>query len=180
MTAELCVKGLDKLPISPRKTPKAQSPAIAIIMMIPIFITIVYNKILMKRILFLALGIIPFLGSLAQANIEIYVNGHKYDSLQAYEASKSKTLNVTSNPLSEATMHKLYILSVEKGMVTAFENFYRTFWAGSDFTLGERIAPDQMQEAIKKAVTASGSTKLLIAGSGKVRIMTINTDEAQK
>ena len=148
--------------------------------MYPKFIKVVYNKLIMMKALFLILFLFLGLDAPAQTPVEIYANGHKYDSLQAYEASKSKTLNVTSNPLSEATMHKLYILSVEKGMVAALQNFYRTFWVGSDFTLGERIAPDQMQEAIKKAVTASGSTKLLIAGSGKVRIMTINTDEAQK
>lgn len=148
--------------------------------MYPKFMKVVYNKLTMMKVLFLILCFFPVVEAPAQTSVEIYANGHKYDSLQAYEASKDKTLKGTLPALSESTMHKLYILSVEKGMVTALQNFYRTFWAGSDFYLEERIAPGQMQEAIKKAVTASQAPKLLIAGSGKVRIMTINTDETRK
>lgn len=42
----------------------------------------------MKRILFCVLWLIPFLLPQAWGDIEIYVNGHKYDSIEAYKASQ--------------------------------------------------------------------------------------------
>jgi hypothetical protein len=94
--------------------------------------------------------------------------------------SKVKTLELAHDTLSESTMHRLYVLSVEKGVTGALQNFYQSFSAGTDFYLGQRISSAQIQEAIKKAVTASVAPKLLISGSGKVRIMTITPDDAHK
>jgi hypothetical protein len=146
--------------------PKAHNPAIAIKMMIPMFMGIVYNKILMKRILFLILWVIPVLGTQAQGAIEIYANGHKYDSPQAYLTSK-KTAPVNQKELSDASLHKIYVLSVENGVVSALQNFYQT-WGQSDF-----ISPEQLQEVIQQEVTTSEDPKLLISGAGKVRIMSL-------
>ena len=166
MAAGTCEKVLDNPPMRPRKMPKAHSPAIAIKMMIPIFMGIVYNKILMKRILFLVLWVIPVLGTQAQGAIEIYANGHKYDSPQAYLASK-KSAPVNQKKLSDASLHKLCVLSVENGVVGALQDFYQT-WGQSDF-----IFPEQLQEVIQQAVTTSKDPKLLISGEGKVRIMSL-------
>jgi hypothetical protein len=58
---------------------------------------VVYNKMVMMRILFLVMWIIPVLGSQAQGDIEIYANGHKYDSLEDYLESK-KPVEVKSPP----------------------------------------------------------------------------------
>ena len=119
--------------------------------------------------MFLVLWIIPVLGSQAQGAIEIYANGHKYDSPQAYLASKKsvKTLQVNQKNLSDTALHKLYVLSVENGVVSALQDFYQTC-GESDF-----ISPEQLQEAIQQAVTTSKDPKFLISGEGKVRIMAL-------
>jgi len=169
-------KVLDNPPMYPKNRLKAQNPAKMIRRMYPKFIKVVYNKLIMMKALFLILCL--FLPGAARAGtpVEIYANGHKYDSLQAYQASKAMTLDVAS----ASTMRKLYVLSVEKGVAGALQNFYQTFWAGSDFYLDQRIYPDQMQEAIRKAVTATPAPKLLISESGKVRILTLDRDEIKK
>jgi len=110
MPAGVCVKVLDNPPISPKKMPKAHSPAKAITMMIPIFMGIVYNKIFMKRILFLVLWVVPIFVPQAQGAIEIYVNGHKYGSLQAYLASKKTTVaKISFKPVSLDSQQEDYI-----------------------------------------------------------------------
>ncbi len=180
MAVGVCVKVLDNPPMSPRKMPKAQSPAIAITMMIPIFMGIVYNKILMMRILFLVLWVILGYGPQAQGAIEIYANGHKYDSLQAYLASKKSTEAVTPpKKISNTALHKLYVLSVEHGMVDALRDFYQT-WGQSDFQMTRGISSEQLPEAIKQAVTTSKDPKLLISGQGKVRIMALTSEDTSK
>ena len=122
------------------------------------------------------------LAAWAQTPIEIYANGHKYDSLQAYKASeqpvtghlsKVKPPEITADFLSAATMHELYGLGVEDGVFGALKDFCQA-------SVSQTIAADQIEDAIRKAVTASEAPKLLISESGKVRIMTLNTDEAQK
>jgi hypothetical protein len=57
----------------------------------------------MIRILFLVLWIMPFLFSQAQGALEIYVDGHKYDSFQAYLASKKAA--VIKNPATPVTLN---------------------------------------------------------------------------
>ena len=119
------------------------------------------------RILFLVLWIILRFGPQAQGAIEIYANGHEYDSLQAYLASKKFTEAVTVTPpkkLSDTALHKLYVLSVENGVAVALQDFYETR-GQSDL-----ISLEQLQGAIQQAVTRSKDPKLLISEPGKVRI----------
>jgi hypothetical protein len=167
----------------------------------------------MKRILFLILWIIPALGAQAQGAIEIYVNGHKYDSLQAYQASKKavvaptpaslnsqqedyirkeaqqlgidvdlskvKTIQINQQGLSDSTRHKLYVLSVEHGVVGALQGFYQA-QGQYDIPITHMISSVQLQGAIQQAVTASKDPKLLITEPGKMRIMALTTDETDK
>ena len=63
----------------------------------------------MKRILFLVLWTIPLLGPQVQAGIEIDVNGHSYDSLQAYQASKKAAALSSSIPASLNNQQEDYI-----------------------------------------------------------------------
>jgi len=129
----------------------------------------------MMRILFLVLCVFSVLGPQARGAIEIYANGHKYDSLQAYLASK-KSAAVPSSPkkssgsttltTGDTALHKLYVLSVEHGVAGALRDFYETR-GQPDF----RISPEQLPEAIAQAVTTSKDPKLLISRPGKVRIM---------
>ncbi len=63
---------------------------------IPIFMPIVYLKKFITRILFLVLWAIPAHEAHAQGEIEIYVNGHKFDSLQAYLAFKKSAAETSS------------------------------------------------------------------------------------
>lgn len=170
----------------------------------------------MKRILFLLLWLIPILGG-AQAQgatIEIYVNGHKYDSLQAYltakknailqnvptpaelndqqeddirkaakklgfnvDFSKVKTFQVDHQNISDTTRHKLYILSVENGVVGALQDFYQT-WGQSDIQIPRKITSEQLQEAIQQAVLRSKYPKLLISEPGKMRIMALTANDS--
>ena len=165
--------------MAPRKMPNAQSPPIAMIMMIPMFIRIVYNKTPMKRILFLVLWIIPVLSSSSQGAIEIFADGHKYDSLQAYQASeKSSTVQTSAasaelTDLSNITRHQLYVLSVENGVVGALQDFYQSQGV-LDFQLSHRISSEQLQEVIQQTVTKSTDPKLLISEPGKLRIMSLS------
>jgi len=131
----------------------------------------------MKRILFLVLWVIFGYGPQAQGAIEIYANGHKYSSPQEYLASKKPAKIVQSHQsgitakgdpyninLSNTTLHELYVLSIENGVVGALQDFYGTLASRS-------ITPEQLQEAIQQAVTRSKDPKLLISEPGKVRIM---------
>ena len=178
----------------------------------------------MMKVLFLILCLFPVFEAQAQTPVEIYVKGDKYDSLQAYKASKDhpssgeflakpaalnsqeqdfvrsqteklgvkvdinrvKTLDVPSSFLSEPTSHTLYVLSVERGMVNALEDFYRTWGADPNLDWerkllsSEPVPVDQMEEAIRKAVTISDAPKFLISQPGKVRIMTLTEDDEDK
>jgi hypothetical protein len=164
----------------------------------------------MMKILFLVLWIIPALCNQALASIEIYANGHKYDSFQEYLASKKtvieqspptlvslnsqqaddirkeakqmginvdfskvKTFQVNQRGVSDATMHQLYVLGVEHGMVEALHDFYQS-WGESNFQMPKRISSEQLQEAIQQAVTTSKDPKLLISEPGKMRIMAMS------
>jgi len=170
----------------------------------------------MKRILFLILAALLGLGTQARAAIEIYVNGHKYDSMQAYMASKKpavaktpltqvsldhqqedyirreaqklgvnvdfskvKTFQVNQKNSSNQALHQLYILSVENGMAGALHNFYQP-QGQPDFQMTRPISPEQLQEAIARAVATSKAPKFLISGPGKVRILTMTEQGAEK
>ena len=130
----------------------------------------------MKRILFLLLCI-PVLGTQAQA-IEIYVNDHKFDSLQAYtlwkksaEERSTQTVRVNQKDLSDKAWHKIYVLSVENGVVGALQDFYRS-WGQA---IPRKISSEQLQEAIAQAVARSKYPKFIISEPGKVRIMALTT-----
>ncbi len=128
----------------------------------------------MMRILFLVLCVFPVLAPQARGAVEIYANGHQYDSLQEYLASK-KSAVAPSPPekLSDIALHKLYVLSVENGVVGALQDFYST-------PVGRSITAEQLQEAIQQAVTKSKDPKLLISKPGKVRIMSLNAQDKPK
>ena len=170
----------------------------------------------MIRILFLILWILGGLGvAYAQGNVEIYVNGHKFDSFKAYLASKKnpiktvptpvaldkmqeeyirqeaqklginidfgkvKTFQVNNKSLSDKALHKLYVLSVEKGVVGALQDFYQSM-GSSGLQIARKISTDQLQDAIAQAVTTSNDPKLVISEPGKVRIMALTTDESDR
>ena len=181
---------------------------------------------LMMRILFLILWFIFIFGYRAIADvryedqapgaIEIYANGHKYDSLQAYLAfkksaeeqspptpvklnsqqeeymrqeaqqlgmnvdfSKVKSFQINQKKLTDAALHKLYVLSVENQMVGALRDFYQA-WPQSDSRLAPGISSKQLQEAIRQKVATSKAPKLLISGPGKVRIMALSEQDSPK
>lgn len=138
----------------------------------------------MRRTLFLVLWLVFAFGSQARA-IEIYVNGHKYGSLEAYKAYQRtmtatpvslgrplKTLPMGPQDISDATRHQLYVLSVENGMVGALQDFYQA-QGQPDFQTPHIGSSEELQEAIQQAVTASAAPKLLIAQPGKLRIMAL-------
>ncbi len=123
------------------------------------------------RTLFLALWAIMLACPSAQS-IEIFVKGRKYQSLEAYQASQkppqSKTDQVKPQEITDAVQHKLYVLSVENGLVNALEAFYQGHGHAK-----VPLSDLQLQEAIKQAVTQSPGSKILIAGPGKVRVMSL-------
>ena len=170
----------------------------------------------MMRNLFLILWVIGPLSSQAHAAIEIYANGHQYNSMQKYLAmekaaaakaastpgalnsqqedyirkaakklgvdvdfSKIKTFQLGPSNISDNTRHRLYVLSIENGVIGALEDFYQGRQQ-SGLPMPHRIFLAQLQEAIRKAVTTSKEPKLLISEPGKVRIMAISPDYPQK
>ena len=76
-------------------------------------------------------------------------------------------------------MHRLYVLSVENGVVSALEDFYQTR-GKSDFQITRNISSEQLQEAIGQAVAMSKDPKLLISEPGKVRIMALTSKGSEK
>jgi hypothetical protein len=150
----------------------------------------------MKRTLFFILSIMFALQYQAYGDIEIYADGHKYDSMEAYQESKSapvvkssadsgqaKMLKVAKKGISDLTRHKLYVMSIENGIVGVFQDFYHT-WVVSGHQMAitfkpktpvsRRISLAQLQDAIAKAVTSTKGPKLLITGPGKLRIMALS------
>ncbi len=155
----------------------------------------------MKRILFLVLCVFPVFGPQARGAVEIYANGHQYDSLQAYLASKkSAVAQSPSTPASLNSRQEDYIrkeaqqlgikvdfskvktlkVNQKKLSDTALHKLYvlsvENGVAGAlqDFystPVGRRIFPEQLQGAIQQAVIRSKDPKLLISGPGKVRIL---------
>jgi len=77
------------------------------------------------------------------------------------------------------TQHKLYVLSVENGVVDALQDFYQP-QGQQGFPIGQEISSEQLQAAIQQAVTASKEPKLLISEPGKVRIMALTSQESDK
>jgi hypothetical protein len=167
----------------------------------------------MKRTVFLLLWVIPVFASLAYGDIEIYANGHRYSSLQAYLDSKKvaaapapatpallnsqqedyirqetqqlgmnvdfgkiKTLQINHKNLSDGALHKLYVLSIENGMVGALQDFYQA-WGQSNLRVNNIISSEQLQEAIQQAVATSNEPKLLISEPGKIRIMVLTVED---
>ena len=139
----------------------------------------------MKRTLMLGLWIVFATQSSSQGAIEIYANGHKFDSIQQYTSWKESSAQLKKDPsskahqvnLSDATRRKLYVLSIENGMAGILQNFYQT-WGQSVLPLTHRISSDQLQGAIQQAVTASKDPKLLISGPGKMRIVDLNLGDS--
>jgi len=162
----------------------------------------------MLRILIFLLCV-PVFAPLAHGAIEIYVNGHKYDSMQAYldskkpiaarpslipvtlnkqqendirkeaqqlginvDFSKVKSIQIAHNHSYDTIRHKLDVLSVENGMVSALQDFYTQGTAP-----GRSITPEQLQQVIQQALTASKEPKLLISEPGKVSIMTLSSQD---
>ena len=88
------------------------------------------------------------------------------------DLGKVKTFQVGHAKLSDSTRHKLYVLSVENGMVGALQDFYQA-WGQSEPQMARTITPEQLQEVLEDSVTKSKDPKLLITEPGKVRIMTL-------
>ena len=134
----------------------------------------------MLRILFLVLWVIPVFNPPAWGAIEIYAHGHKYDSWGAYAASKElaavPSVKVNQSPLVGADLHQFYVRSVEHGFAGALMDFYQTY-GHVDILKPRSISSDQLQDAIKRAVTSSQDPRLLITGPGKVRIMSLHPDK---
>jgi hypothetical protein len=147
----------------------------------------------MLRIVFLFLCLIPALGPQAFGSIEIYAKGHKYDSIQEYLASKKLPVNSiqeSQNNLSDPTRHRLCVLGVENGIVTALQDFYEPniplgvaasslMPSARTLLVSRKLTVEQLQEAIQQAVTASKYPKLLISEPGKVRIMALTTEDSK-
>ena len=81
--------------------------------------------------------------------------------------------------MPDKALHKLYVLSVEDGVVGAFQDFYQP-QGQSDIQVSQKISSAQLQSVIQQAVTTSNAPKLLIAQPGKVRIMALTTDQSDK
>jgi hypothetical protein len=129
----------------------------------------------MFKTVFLFLCFVPFLCPQAYGSVEIYAKGHQYDSLQTYLTSKKLALfRAHQKGLSDETRHKLYVLSIENGITGVLQDFYQA-WDQSRLQTVFRISPDQLQNAIQQAVTASKDPKLLISQPGKVRIMELTS-----
>jgi len=90
------------------------------------------------------------------------------------DPKKVKTFRIGRKGLTSDNLHKLYVLSVESGVVGALQDFYQT-WGQSDFQMTRRISSEQLQEAIQQAMATSKDPKLLISEPGKVRIMVLTT-----
>jgi hypothetical protein len=95
------------------------------------------------------------------------------------DLKKIKTLQIDHKNLSDTSLHKLYVLSVENGMVGALQEFYQT-WGQSDLPINSIISSEQLQEAIQQAVATSKDPKLLISEPGKVRIMELITEDSSR
>ncbi len=93
--------------------------------------------------------------------------------------SKVKTYQVNQESMSNTTLHRLYVLSVENGIVGALRDFYQDH-GQSIFYGGHKVSSQQLQEAIQQAVTTSRGPKLFISQPGKVRIMAMSTDNSKR
>jgi hypothetical protein len=93
--------------------------------------------------------------------------------------NQMKTFQINQEGLSDASRHKLYVLSVEKGVVGALQDFYKTV-GQADFPMNHRISTDQLQEVIAQAVGKSKYPKLLISSPGKMRIMALTASESDE
>ena len=131
------------------------------------------------------LWIIPVLASPALGAVEIYANGHKFDSIQDYTSweesalhSKALSLKDGQIKISDTTRRKLYILSIENGMAGILQNFYQS-WGQSALPVTHRISSDQLQGAIQQAVMASTDPKMLISQPGKMRIVDLNLGDSK-
>ena len=161
----------------------------------------------MIRILFLVLWVVMILTAPSNAAVEVYINGHKYDSIEAYLASKKtigveddyikevagsygikvdlskiKTFQISKRDqpkVSDQTMHKLYVMSLENGVVDALKDFYNSR-GQFDLTIPYRISPRQLPDVIQRSVTTSNAPKLLISQPGKVRIMDLSPSSTSK
>ena len=87
---------------------------------------------------------------------------------------KVKTIQIGPKNLSNSTQHKLYVLSIENGVISALKDFYETQGLPN---LGHSrpISSEQLQDAINQAVARSKEPKLLISTPGKVRIMSMSS-----
>jgi len=116
-----------------------------------------------QEMFFLVLSIVAcLLPQRAHGGIEIYADGHQYNSLQAYQLSKKTAVT--------PSMHQLYVLSVENGVKGALQDFYETRRAAVA-PWAHKISSGELQGAIAQAVTASNGPKLLISQPGRVRVM---------
>ena len=93
--------------------------------------------------------------------------------------NRVKTFEVKKMKLSDESLHRLYVISVEKGVVGALQDFYQT-WAQPDLQIPRTITSQQLQGALQEAVITSKEPKLLISEPGKVRVMSLQPVDTSK
>jgi hypothetical protein len=91
--------------------------------------------------------------------------------------NKVKTLQINQKGLSGESMHKLYVLSVEDGVIGALQDFYQTR-GQSNVRVNSIISSEELQEAIQQAVATSKDPKFLISEPGRVRIMALTAQDS--
>jgi tRNA A37 N6-isopentenylltransferase MiaA len=119
----------------------------------------------MQRILLLSFCVLVSTAAAARADIEIYANGQRYASLQAYiEAREAGEL--------DPKIHKLFVLGVENGVIEALQDFYQSR-TQEDLPQIRTIPLSRLQQYLKQTISMSKDPKLVIAQPGKVRILTL-------
>jgi len=110
--------------------------------------------------------------------LEIYVNGQKFDSFEAYKASKNaqlKKILLNHHDLPPGS-HQLAVIGVEDGVVGALKNFYVPQNQIGE-AINRTIRPADLEDVLAQAVGGSDIPKLLIASPGKLRILAFTTSD---
>lgn len=108
-------------------------------------------------------------------SVEIYVRGHKYDSLESYKASKQR-FDFADHQWNSWHIHTLYLSGVENGLTRALYDFYKPLGVSLLPLASSTIFKSQMQRVIQQAITLSADPKLLIVDGNRLRIMTIKEE----
>lgn len=142
-------------------------------------------------------GFCMFFPTLLRAEIEIYVSGQKYDSLQAYQGLKqadknaqpsSKSTNQTQQASPEHAISfvdrrawkRLEQLGVSEEQTQKFIQSPQS-WDNPQPRLVRSISDASLEQAFKQALNGDNRAKLIIAQDNKVKIMALSQiNEAQE